>query len=803
MEETRRKEKIRLSVYNLAEEREHFHQDIELLYVMEGSLDVVIGSQTTHMKAEDILLINANKKHSLKGTEDILYAQLMIEYHMVSDVFKSMNVIFWCDSTKDESDRYNELRNAVKELLNHYLSAGGNIASFAHISLCYHILDLLSAYFLVQTADKEFVNESDKFDERIQKINNYIRANYNRQISLKELSDKLYLSNGYLSRFFKKNYSMNFAEYLTNIRLFHAVDELLNTNIPITRIAFDNGFASAAVFNKAFKKMYGETPSAMRKKSKGQKNEPKRLENSKEIEERLERYLIVNQISQKEEQPIEKMKDSHSVKTKELVRNYWGNTLNVGMAADLLKSEVQEHLILLKESLGFKYVRFCSPFTKEMLIELNETDNKYNFSRLDGVLDFLLRLGVKPHIELGSKPRIILYNVQNLRVAGTRDVEFPDEENWGQLLEAMFRHLTHRYGREELDTWRVELWFNENKWDREDSRDIYFQLFHILYSTVKKYSEKLEVGGCGIRVDYQEGSRKDFYCEWMKQTSRPDFLSLIMYPYERGEEKKDHYAKRCTDNECLQHRLQSEKNLLEQAGITKIPIYITEWNLTLSDRNYMNDSCFKGAYLIKNILDAYGAVDDMAYWIGSDRASEYYDSDQLLYGGAGIMTKDGILKPAGFAFEFMKRLYSYYVGKGTNYLITTDGHDSYGIVCHNQRKLGYNYFFTKEDELEREHLWKYYEDRDDMELNLELTDVANGSYQVKSYRLNEQNGSVLNIWEEMDFEPELSRNDIKYFRRMCEPKLNIQKLEVKGEVLKLNISMQANEILFVRVSLLV
>ena len=167
------------------------------------------------------------------------------------------------------------------------------------------------------------------------------------------------------------------------------------------------------------------------------------------------------------------------------------------------------------------------------------------------------------------------------------------------------------------------------------------------------------------------------------------------------------------------------------------------------------------------------------------------------------MTKDGILKPAGFAFEFMKRLYSYYVGKGTNYLITTDGHDSYGIVCHNQRKLGYNYFFTKEDELEREHLWKYYEDRDDMELNLELTDVANGSYQVKSYRLNEQNGSVLNIWEEMDFEPELSRNDIKYFRRMCEPKLNIQKLEVKGEVLKLNISMQANEILFVRVSLLV
>ena len=46
---------------------------------------------------------------------------------------------------------------------------------------------------------------------------------------------------------------MSFAEYLTNVRLFHAVDDLLYTSTPITRIAYDNGFASVAVFNKIFK----------------------------------------------------------------------------------------------------------------------------------------------------------------------------------------------------------------------------------------------------------------------------------------------------------------------------------------------------------------------------------------------------------------------------------------------------------------------------------------------------------------------------------------------------------------------
>lgn len=805
MENNRYKEKVRLAVYNdTKESSEHFHQDIELLYVMEGTLDVIMGEQTVHMKEDDILVVNANKKHSVKGSENILIAQLMIEYHMVSDVFQSMNVIFWCDSTKDESERYDELRKALKKLLNHHLSTGGNTANFGYISLCYRVLDLLSSYFLVQTADKEIGGDNDRFDERIQQINNYIRANYNQPISLKELSEKLYLSNGYLSRFFKKNYGMNFAEYLTNIRLFHAVDELLYTSTPITMIAYDNGFASVAVFNKAFKKAYGETPSALRKKSKEQKEEDTiDQEDYTEIQKRLEKYLIENRVEQIEEQKVEELQNSHSVNRYDKLQYCWGNTLNMGMASDILKSEIQEHIILLKETLGFEYVRFCNPFTREMLIGLDSVNGKYNFTKLDSILDFLLRQGLKPHIEMGQKPRVITYNVQKLEIEGTRNVEFPDPDEWQKMLEAMLRHLVHRYGRSEVDTWRMELWFNENKWDEMVSHDTYLNIFDILYSTVKKYSENLAVGGCGIRADYQEELRLQFYQRWKQRQIHPDFLSFIIYPYDRGEDKQDHYAKRCTDNECVKHRVTKEKHLIAQAGMNEIPLYITEWNLTASARNAMNDSCFKGAYILKNILDIYGEIDDMAYWSGSDRLSEYFDSNELLYGGPGLMTKDGILKPAGFAYEFMKRLYAYYIGKGENYLITTDGHDSYGIICHNQKPLGYNYYFTKEDEIEREHLWKYFENRDELSLDLELQDVKNGSYQLKFYRINVQNGSVSKIWEDTGYEVELSRNDIKYFRRVCEPRLNIQKYEVKNHVLKLSISMQANEITFVRVRLMV
>lgn len=798
MDTNGRRERVKLHIYNKTDGIEHFHQDIELLYVLEGTLEVTSGEETVHLEAEDIFVLNANKHHMLNGSENVLFLQLSILYQTVSDVLQSGDVIFWCNSTNDKSERYEELRKILKVLLKHYVEMKGDTANFGHIALCYRVLDNLSMYFLVRTSDKGMLDEQDKFDERIRQINNYIRANYSQPISLKELADQLYLSNGYLSRFFKRNYGMSFAEYLTNVRLFHAVDDLLYTSTPITRIAYDNGFASVAVFNKIFKNAYGETPSAFRKKAKSQKDAAGQEEKDEVLEKRLEQYLI-SENEEEETQTVDVCSNRYSVCEEKELPRYWGRMLNVGSAADLLRSEIREHVMLLKEALKFEYVRFWNLFSKEMLISLDGS-GEYNFSRLDSVLDFVLAQGLKPHIEIGQKPKVIVFAVQKSEYEGTtKDVPFPDEEKWQDVLTAMMQHLARRYGRAELDTWRMELWFNECEWGRPGTSDTYFRLFEILYRTVRQYSDSLEVGGCGIRLDCKLDSRREFYRRWKAREIQPDFLSIIYFAYDRGEEQQDMYAKRSTDDACMKHWLEREIDLLNEAGLGNIKRYLTEWNLTFSERNYINDTCFKGAYIIKNILDLYGMVDDMGYFIGSDRISESYDSQELLYGGTGLMTRDGILKPAGFAFEFLQRLYPYYIGKGANYLITTDRHDSYGIICHNQRKLGYIYYLTKEDELEKESLWKYFEDRDTLDLQLELNDLPNGTYQIKTYCINIKNGNVMNIWKEMAYEKELSRNDIKYFRRMCEPKLTIRKQDVEDAALKLNIPMQYNEIAFIRV----
>ena len=239
---------------------------------------------------------------------------------------------------------------------------------------------------------------------------------------------------------------------------------------------------------------------------------------------------------------------------------------------------------------------------------------------------------------------------------------------------------------------------------------------------------------------------------------------------------------------------------MNESGLEKIKLYVTEWNLTISDRNFINDTCFKGAYIVKNAIESYGMADTLGYFLCDDQVSEYSDTNAPLRGGTGLIARDGILKPAGFAYTFLNQLYPYLIGRGEHYILTTDCRLSYAILCHNQKELSYSYYFTKEDEIEKEHLWKYFNDLDNLDLSLTLSDTLGGMYQARVYRVNKSSGSLLDMWEDLDYEKDLSRETTRYLSRTCEPKLSMLKMEAKDSKLEVKLRLEANEIALVLIS---
>ena len=96
------------------------------------------------------------------------------------------------------------------------------------------------------------------FDERGNKrmtdVYNYIRENYNRQLTLEKISRIAHMSPFAFSRYFKKNSGAGFIEYLNRVRMNKACYLLRETEYQIHAISAECGFLSISNFNKQFRK---------------------------------------------------------------------------------------------------------------------------------------------------------------------------------------------------------------------------------------------------------------------------------------------------------------------------------------------------------------------------------------------------------------------------------------------------------------------------------------------------------------------------------------------------------------------
>lgn len=791
---------LRIQVLDSAPEQDVFHQSAELFYVLEGSLEIRIGEQTSRLTEEDVFIVNVNKSYRAAASDNVLFVKITLPHQLISNAAQATHIQFWCDSSREENTQYQELRHTLKLLLDRYLAQRNPQKDFGYLALCYRLLDIVTTDFRSNIVEPVHMDKEERFRDRMDQINSYLHANYNQPLSSKELAEKLYLSQGYLSRFFRKNYGMSFAEYLTDIRLYHAVDDLLYTNMPITRIAFDNGFVNVTSFTKAFRKRYGATPSAIRKQRQEKELLAKSTDTDQAVEKRLDQLLRADDSLRDDPHSSNHVEQTCRGTAQTPLENIWCDTINVGPAAELLKSGVREHILLLTEMLHLQHVRFWNIFSKEMLIVPGEAGT-YNFSKLDAVLDFLLENGLKPHMELGNKPRRLYRNAQNAILEEETVETFTETKEWEILFQSMMRHLRARYGSSQLNTWRLELWFDERAWGKSGANEDYFHRFNLIYNTAKSHAPAIEVGGCGLRIGFSdEGDvTLEFLRQWNRQPVRPDFLSMLYYPYDRGEVNQDSYSRRSTDQDGILHKVNAARRLMKEAGMDQAKLYVTEWNLTISDRNYINDTCYKAAYLVKNGLDLCGKADLVCYFFASDLVSEYLDSRGPLHGGSGLISKDGIMKPAAFAYLFLSWLYGNRIASGKNFIVTTDGQGSYGILCHNVKTPNSRYYLTRENEVRKEQIQKYFDDLGDLELSLSLADVENGSYQIKSYQVGDKTGNLLYFWRELGFEPELSRHDVRYLRHICEPKLTIHTGEAQSHSLPVKVCLKANEIRFLRI----
>lgn len=259
---------------------DNIQTELLLIFLLEGEMTIRYQEERYQMKAEDIILINPGVSYEIENTRNALYGVASFSMRLTTSVLENRHMIFYCNSVVDEGHSYQDLRDIFFQITAEYTSRAHQTNCYMD-SLMLKLLDcLVENYQLNQESMEAYESENDA---RMREIMQYILANLDQEISLNELADRMFVSTSTLSRIFKKSTGVYFADYVMQLRVKTALGLLKYSEQNMTQIAMTSGFSNSASFNRAFRKVMGETPTEYREKYRKAENEKEDTKEKQEL----------------------------------------------------------------------------------------------------------------------------------------------------------------------------------------------------------------------------------------------------------------------------------------------------------------------------------------------------------------------------------------------------------------------------------------------------------------------------------------------------------------------------------------
>lgn len=612
---------LKIFIHKLGSVSKHWHSSLELLMVLEGNISITVDGETWQLKDEDVILINSNSIHEIHSENGAVMIAVQIKLSLFNQFQTDLtSIVFDCNSaTTPDFKRYANIRFAIASLIqaNSYHSDG---TDYMNYSLSYYLVSQLLENF--KSNASETLQKQQKYMERLTRIINFINEHYAENFSLSDLAAMENLSVPYLSQFFDKYMGVKFIQYYTGIKLEHAVSDLISTKDSIETIAMRNGFTESHAFIRAFKKQYQMLPSAFRKQ---QAQNPTLTAHANDINylllepsnylQALTKYLSTNDLSAHSmPSAVHKelvVSDIPVTETLTPLRHTFKTFTSVGRAAELLDRNIQEMLIDLQKNVGFRYIKFHGILSDDMMVVSRiGQELRFTYTLVDQVLDFLLSIQLKPLIQLSFMPKELAENPDKT-VCYCPFITSPpaDMKEWNFLIEDFTRHLIERYGLDEVKQWPFTVW-NEPVTSKKmfgfGDDALFFRFYKHTYDTVKSVCQDIQFGSPSMLYIENLGNADWIYrfVGWCQENNcLPDFMNIhyyadIILPTSGDDFFLNKATASCfpqiTDDFSL--FIGGVKKIFKTLGLQDKPVYMTEWNFTMSHRNLIS------RYQFQNLL---------------------------------------------------------------------------------------------------------------------------------------------------------------------------------------------------------
>lgn len=247
----------------------HHQGTWELSYIIEGCGTRVLGDTEESFSAGEIVLVVPEMPHQWIFDPKGVDKHGRIENITVcfpSNMLKQLSAIF--PEYKDLSDWYDKLGMSIK--LSNSDSISNKLLHMEHESQEQRITSLLSILSLIHYSNK--IQEAGHFvssQDRVEKIKAWLRCNYQREVSLDQLSKYVGMNKSSMCTYFKQQTGETIFGFLTYIRIEVAKHLLEDHKMTITSCCYSSGFNDVPYFSRVFKRMTGMSPMQYKRQKTG------------------------------------------------------------------------------------------------------------------------------------------------------------------------------------------------------------------------------------------------------------------------------------------------------------------------------------------------------------------------------------------------------------------------------------------------------------------------------------------------------------------------------------------------------
>lgn len=258
----------------------HFHPELELVYIKESRGKRIVGDKIEPFEVGDMVFVGRNLPHVWLNDEayyqgaPALRAKAIVAYFnadLLAPIFYNMEESGLITSFFKLAERgvhiTGKTRDSVAKKLDKLLIKKGLDKVIGLFEIFNTLSKSKDIRLLTNESYRAEVKDAEK--DRLAALYKYVQENFKSEISLKTAASLAFLAPQSFCRMFKKKTNKHFVNYLNEVRISKACSYLLETDLPISDVAYKCGYKTISNFNRNFKGITQTSPKKYRENATG------------------------------------------------------------------------------------------------------------------------------------------------------------------------------------------------------------------------------------------------------------------------------------------------------------------------------------------------------------------------------------------------------------------------------------------------------------------------------------------------------------------------------------------------------